>query len=340
MKKILLFLVLFLNFNLHAENSKVKQIRLNEVISRLLKNDEKLKKVDFNYLELKEGKLDEFVDALKQNSYLETLCFKGLKISDDGFKEFLTVFDKNNTIKKLCLNGMLFNKNKIDIIINFLEKNSSLLFVELNDDGFDLEAVKLFNNVLKNNYTIKTLDLKNNLSSKNEKHVKIFELFCKSLINNYSLNELEIFDRRYNKKRSSSIVLEERNFDTSAYRNVNNLLDRNKKISENINNYDLFNYRKQVYDLYKVIFSENNELNKKFFWGAVAYLLKHKAKQNDLYKNFTDLMQEECPICSQKLFVIDGDNISVTKCGHIFHQECLELWLNENRICPMCRAKL
>ena len=40
---------------------------------------------------------------------------------------------------------------------------------------------------------------------------------------------------------------------------------------------------------------------------------------------------EECPICREK-----KSNIK-TKCGHYFHQKCLESWCNISRTCPMCR---
>lgn len=46
--------------------------------------------------------------------------------------------------------------------------------------------------------------------------------------------------------------------------------------------------------------------------------------------------KEECPIC---LLIIDG-NVTITKCGHIFHQECLENALDVNPKCPYCREMI
>jgi len=42
----------------------------------------------------------------------------------------------------------------------------------------------------------------------------------------------------------------------------------------------------------------------------------------------------ECPICR------DGIVDMTTLCGHQFHQSCLDIWLNRNVSCPMCRAEL
>ena len=42
---------------------------------------------------------------------------------------------------------------------------------------------------------------------------------------------------------------------------------------------------------------------------------------------------EECSIC---LMILDG-NSSITKCGHVFHQECLKSALDINAKCPYCR---
>ena len=30
----------------------------------------------------------------------------------------------------------------------------------------------------------------------------------------------------------------------------------------------------------------------------------------------------------------------MTPCGHIFHENCLRVWEENNKTCPMCRAKI
>jgi hypothetical protein len=354
MRRFILILLLLFGFNLHADNSKVNKIRLNAVINRLLKNDKKLESIKFKDLELSGSKLDEFIDALKQNSYLKELCFGKLKINDNDFGKLLTVFDKNITISKLCFNNMSFSLSKIEIVNNFLEKNSTIQHIVFNSDALDLKTISRIAKALNSNYTLRKIELKDNLNSKNAKHVKVFEKFAKSLENNYSLENLEIFDEKYNKKSKSSLVLNEGNFETIAYKAVKKILKRNKEINDNIDKYDLYKFRKPVYRSYAIISSGNNNITKVYFWDIVAYVLKFKIKQNDfefesfnksLNEQFNDLLKEECSICSEKLFEIDlkdlkKNDISVTKCGHIFHKNCLDLWLNEKRICPMCRADL
>jgi len=50
-------------------------------------------------------------------------------------------------------------------------------------------------------------------------------------------------------------------------------------------------------------------------------------------------MAQQCSICLCGL----ADNLAITKCEHIFHQDCIARWLNEkpnNPKCPQCRTKL
>ena len=48
---------------------------------------------------------------------------------------------------------------------------------------------------------------------------------------------------------------------------------------------------------------------------------------------------ELCPICMEEM----DDDIYVTRCFHVFHEECWNMYLSkrdENKnICPMCRKK-
>jgi hypothetical protein len=47
-------------------------------------------------------------------------------------------------------------------------------------------------------------------------------------------------------------------------------------------------------------------------------------------------MNLKCVICLKKLEVYD---ISATRCGHVFHTNCLEDCLDEHQSCPQCRRK-
>lgn len=48
---------------------------------------------------------------------------------------------------------------------------------------------------------------------------------------------------------------------------------------------------------------------------------------------------ECCSICWEAY--IDGvTEVKVLPCGHFFHGQCLELWLNQSSTCPFCRYNL
>lgn len=44
----------------------------------------------------------------------------------------------------------------------------------------------------------------------------------------------------------------------------------------------------------------------------------------------------ECSICLEKI----TDEKKILKCNHEFHTECINLWLNEKKDCPVCRMTL
>lgn len=45
----------------------------------------------------------------------------------------------------------------------------------------------------------------------------------------------------------------------------------------------------------------------------------------------------DCPIC---MCEIDSETLKTGKCGHNFHQDCVDQWIaTGNRKCPQCRKK-
>jgi len=64
-------------------------------------------------------------------------------------------------------------------------------------------------------------------------------------------------------------------------------------------------------------------------------------KSNRLKINNDDPIQDEsnkCIICLDEY--LDNDNLSVMKCQHVFHHNCLRKWLNEIPNCPICRTDI
>ena len=43
-----------------------------------------------------------------------------------------------------------------------------------------------------------------------------------------------------------------------------------------------------------------------------------------------------CSICL--LGFDDGDRIGALQCQHMFHVDCLKLWLTRRNVCPLCQA--
>lgn len=49
-------------------------------------------------------------------------------------------------------------------------------------------------------------------------------------------------------------------------------------------------------------------------------------------------MKIECCICLEDFSTNSEDNILTPICGHLFHERCLNDWLNNNESCPQCRV--
>lgn len=47
----------------------------------------------------------------------------------------------------------------------------------------------------------------------------------------------------------------------------------------------------------------------------------------------------ECAICLAD-FAKGCRFTSITKCGHVFHEDCLKEWIKYNKICPLDRRSL
>jgi len=45
---------------------------------------------------------------------------------------------------------------------------------------------------------------------------------------------------------------------------------------------------------------------------------------------------DSCPICQEEM----SDPVELTQCKHIFCEDCIGIWFDRERTCPMCRAKI
>ena len=47
-------------------------------------------------------------------------------------------------------------------------------------------------------------------------------------------------------------------------------------------------------------------------------------------------MSSTCSICSE----VYDDDVSASRCGHVFHNGCISVWLQQKRTCPLCKANI
>ncbi|CAD8152025.1 unnamed protein product [Paramecium pentaurelia] len=97
-------------------------------------------------------------------------------------------------------------------------------------------------------------------------------------------------------------------------------------------------YKKKLEQTQIPIKIEQN-VEKKFINFINFYIPTHKFEQ------IKEIIQEEinekdlyCSICLE-IFILQHD-VKVTYCKHIYHSECLTLWIQKIKICPLCRAPL
>lgn len=51
-------------------------------------------------------------------------------------------------------------------------------------------------------------------------------------------------------------------------------------------------------------------------------------------------MKIECCICMEECCVGTDSNILLPKCGHWFHDVCINRWIDVNNSCPQCRVSV
>ena len=51
-----------------------------------------------------------------------------------------------------------------------------------------------------------------------------------------------------------------------------------------------------------------------------------------------NLIGYECIICLEGFN--EGENVSLIKCGHVYHSECLYTWMLKKPVCPLCDEEL
>ncbi|CAA0409255.1 unnamed protein product [Arabidopsis thaliana] len=78
-------------------------------------------------------------------------------------------------------------------------------------------------------------------------------------------------------------------------------------------------------------------VNKGLSKRRIGQIPTHKFTSSSRTRNLVS-EKTQCPIC-----IIDfkeGDTLSTLPCAHIYHEECISLWLQQNKICCVCTTEL
>lgn len=74
-------------------------------------------------------------------------------------------------------------------------------------------------------------------------------------------------------------------------------------------------------------------INKCFKKMKESYILNKKIKK--VKESDLENLLNECSICLDEYKI--NDKIMILDCEHIYHKECIKLWLDKNDNCPICR---
>ena len=123
--------------------------------------------------------------------------------------------------------------------------------------------------------------------------------------------------------------------------NYNNLNNTTDTVNEIYNGGIMFGLL--FFDLYLiikcVIYRNNHEYN------------IHRQIQtinNEIYnyryntvKIINDFENEDCSICLEKLYDQENNKEIISlECNHLFHKECVDPWIINNRNCPLCKRNI
>jgi len=94
------------------------------------------------------------------------------------------------------------------------------------------------------------------------------------------------------------------------------------------------------YSALNALLLENSDINDRI--GLVERDMK-KLEMREFTQSFAEMLtgseNQTCPICFEDYKV--GDKvITLPRCEHSFHPECVSGWLTKNPLCPMCRGNV
>ena len=120
---------------------------------------------------------------------------------------------------------------------------------------------------------------------------------------------------------------------TNNFGKYNNNMDDSKVVEQEIIDQlypdpDKMTYE-QLLDLEEKVGSVSKGLSKKQI-KRIPKVIYNKSKfRND---------DNKCVVCQYDFK--NGENVTKLSCGHLFHSDCVDTWLSNNKVCPMCHKEI
>ena len=341
-----------------------------------LKNCDKLTKIKLSFDDEGDTEyLKDILEVIKNVKNLKELNLSYLYYYCNRFnKDILIIIDNIITSLKEEFPNLkyifpnIYNKNSCDYnFIDFKNKKEIFDIVTIDSEtlfsdyriviGKNLETLSNYNYKI-NNYIKK---VREELFHKREYLNEINKLIeSKEYLN--GINELKEKIKNY-EKLNSNLSYEKNLADENIIRNLSrelNINDKNneKKILEEQiiklekEENDAISFPSDVEEKIKLLneeksFIENieNKINKNEYDNinineVYDFMLKLRTEGENL--DIIHPFGQECSICADNIMIQDirNDNIKKTPCNHIFHKKCINLWLNKQKTCPLCRGKI
>ncbi len=105
---------------------------------------------------------------------------------------------------------------------------------------------------------------------------------------------------------------------------------RSNNILSTTNNYDILSSLKDVkIGLISKDLLEKSNISRKIYENKIYENKKEQIEKPDL---------DVCIICQDN--IEENDIIRTIECSHFFHINCIDIWLVENKKCPMCKFEI
>ena len=287
-------------------------------------------------------------------------------------------YDDNSSINNNLLENDFYDFNRYSGHNDYLQnventKNSQDDLSELNDNIFMDEFDRFYSgNILNNNQQSRPLKLSNtryNFSNINQEPNRPFQrLNQRSFSTNQSSNNINkntIANKRYNAQNNNIInnINNNQNNGMFSIQIPNDHYDRYSALhhrsnfgymgeDRRIHNFDDFDDLIQheiEYDL--EMMSRRNEDNPiRRSIGLVGSLVVkpekpkiklEKIKMNKSLYTKNDGNKNEAPSCCICLTPMKiNQDVTLLKCQHLFHYNCLDKWVENKEVCPFCRGKI